>query len=95
MVDRRTRWQATTEVDDKLQDTLCDAIERIWIGIFGPPEELICDGEGGISISESTRTRLNRHRVKLHTRAKDQHAKYAERRGALLRDNPQNIQPVE
>ena len=86
MVCRCTRWQATTEVDDKLQDTLCDSMERIWIGIYGPPEEIICDGEGGISISDSTRARLSRHGVRLHTRAKDQHARYAERRGALLRD---------
>ena len=86
MVDRCTRWQATTAVDDKLQDTLCEAMERIWIGIFGPPEEILCDGEGGISISDSTRSRLTRHGIKLLTRAKDQHARYAERRGALLRD---------
>ena len=63
-----------------------NAMERIWFGIFGPPEELIVDGEGGIALSESTRTRLGRHGVTLHVRAKDQHARYAERRGALLRD---------
>ena len=62
------------------------AIERIWIGIFGPPKELLVDGEGGISLSDYTRTRLGRYGIKLHIRAKDQHARYAERRGALLRD---------
>ena len=63
-----------------------NALEKIWIGIFGPPKELIVDGEGGIALSESTRARLNRYGTKLHIRAKDQHARYAERRGALLRD---------
>ena len=41
LVDRCTRWQATTEVPDKKEETLMSAIERIWIGIFGPPKELL------------------------------------------------------
>ena len=86
LVDRCTRWQATTEVPNKEEDTLLQAIEKIWIGIFGPPKELLTDGEGGISLSESTRAKLSRHGISVHTRAKDQHARYAERRGAFLRD---------
>ena len=84
MVDRCTRWQATTEVPNKEEDTLLQAIERIWIGIFGPPTELIVDGEGGIAISESTRAKLSRHGTAVHVRAKDQHARYAERRLSLI-----------
>ena len=38
MVDRCTRWQATTEVSNKEEDTLLLAMEKIWIGIYGPPE---------------------------------------------------------
>ena len=60
LVDRCTRWQASTEVPDKKEETLMGAIERIWIGIFGPPKELLVDGEGGISLSEYTKTRLGR-----------------------------------
>ena len=86
MVDRCTRWQATTEVPKTEENILLQSMKRIWIGIFGPPDEILCDGEGGISISGSTRARLNRHGIKFYTRAKDQHARYAERRGALLRD---------
>ena len=71
VVDRCTRWQATTEVPNKEEDTLLFAMERIWIGIYGPPEELIVDGEGGIALSESTRSRLSRHGISLHVRAKD------------------------
>ena len=39
MVDRCTRWQATTEVENKEEDTLHSAMETIWFGIFGPPTE--------------------------------------------------------
>ena len=47
--------------------------------------ELIVDGESGIVASEKCQTFLQRLGVKLHTRAKDQHARYVERRGELLR----------
>ena len=49
-------------------------------------KELITDGESGISQSLSTPEALARLGVKLHTRARDQHARYIERRGALLKD---------
>ena len=45
LVDRCTRWQATTEVPDKKEETLMGAIEKIWIGIFGPPKELLAAGD--------------------------------------------------
>ena len=41
LVDRCTRWQATAEVLDKKEETLMNAIERIWVGIFVPPKRLI------------------------------------------------------
>ena len=54
--------------------------------LHGPPKELITDGESGIVLSESTRAYLQRMGIKLHPRGKDQHARFIERRGALLRD---------
>ena len=50
------------------------------------------DGESGIAVSEVTKTYLRRHGIKLCPRAKDQHARYVERRGALLRDTINRIE---
>ena len=48
--------------------------------------ELITDCEGGIDLSDKTTQYLARKGIKLCPRGKDQHARYIERRGALLRD---------
>ena len=86
MLCRCTRWEATRLIPDKSSETLMKAIQEIWISTHGPMRELITDGESGIVLSESTQLYLTRQGVKLHPRGKDQHARYAERRGALLRD---------
>eukprot|EP00974_Lingulodinium_polyedra_P057257 5509081-Lingulodinium_polyedra.AAC.1 len=62
------------------------AIHTLWITTHGPPKEFITDNESGIVISDKTREYLARQGTKLWPRAKDQHAKHVERRGALLRD---------
>ena len=92
MLDRCTRWHAGTLVSDKLEATLTNAIQLSWVGIHGPMKELILDGESGIVISELTNTSLRRHGIQLRPRAKDQHAGFVERRGALLRDTVHRIE---
>eukprot|EP00974_Lingulodinium_polyedra_P087445 8476130-Lingulodinium_polyedra.AAC.1 len=52
------------------------------ISTHGPPKELITDNESGIVISDRTREYLARQGAKVWPRAKDQHAKNVERRGA-------------
>merc|ERR1712175_50801 len=91
MLDRCTRWHAALVIPDKSEETL-KAIDTGWITIHGPMKELITDGESGIVISQRTRDFLARKGITLHPRGKDQLARYAERRGALLRDT---IHPVE
>ena len=85
-LDRCTRWHAAQLVDGKDEDTLMAALDNLWFSSHGAPEELIVDGESGIVISAKTTAYLARKGTKLHTRAKDQHARFVERRGALLRD---------
>ena len=92
MLDRCTRWQAATVVPNKEDESLMKAIDSIWCGIHGPPQELITDGESGIVISKRTTEFLHRKGIKLHPRGKDQHARYAERRGALLRDTIHRVE---
>ena len=62
------------------------SIDRLWIATHGPMSELTIDGESGIALSQRTRLFLQRKGITLHQRGKDQHARYIERRGALLRD---------
>ena len=86
-LDRCTRWEAGVIIPDKTAPSLMKGIDTAWISIHGPPKELICDGESGIVGTEAgVPEYLHRKGVKLHPRAKDQHAIYAERGGALLRD---------
>ena len=80
MMDRCTRWHCATVVPDRQAETLMKAIDTQWVGIRGPPKELIIDGESGISLSEVTKAYLHREGIKLHTRGKDQHARYIQRR---------------
>ena len=68
------------------------AIDTLWVSIHWPPKELITDGESGIAISQLTQEYIDRKSVKLHVRGKDQHARFIERRGALLRDTIHRVE---
>ena len=92
LLDRCTRWHAGTLVPDQEEATLTNAIQMCWVGLHGPMKELILDGESGIVVSELTNTYLRRHGIQLRPRAKYQHARYVERRGALLRDTIHRIE---
>ena len=86
MIDRCTRWHAATLVEDKSTESLIGALNDAWITIHGPMKELISDGETAIAEALSSGLFLARHGIKLCPRATDQHARYIERRGAIVRD---------
>ena len=86
MLCRCTRWHAARVIPNKESETLMKAIEELWVSTHGPMRELITDGEGGIVMSDRTTQYLARKGIKLCPRGKDQHARYIERRGALIRD---------
>jgi hypothetical protein len=92
LIDRCTRWHAAREIPGKEDDMLMTVIDELWISIHGAPKELIVDGESGIAKSHKTTQYLARKGIKLHVRAKDQHARFIERRGALLRDTIHRIE---
>ena len=92
MIDRCTRWHAAKVIQDKTSPTLSQAIDTVWCTIHGPPNELIVDGESGIVECSQTLDFLARKGIKLHERGKSQHARFIERRGALLRDTIHKIQ---
>ena len=72
-------WHAATLIPNKEDEILITAIDPAWVGIHGPPKELITDGESGIVVSHKTTEYLAHQGIKLHVRGKDQHARYMER----------------
>eukprot|EP00435_Cladocopium_sp_Y103_P042058 s696_g11.t1 len=79
-----TRWHAATVVRSKHEDELLEAVDRIWFSIHGPMQQLICDGESGLT-NPNAQARLRRFGTVVKIRAPGQHARFIERRGAILR----------
>jgi len=84
MIDRADRWHAAMEIQTKEATELQQAIDKTWLRHFGPFKVLVIDGEKGID-SIATKEWLQRHGIELRIRAKGQHARMIERRGAILR----------
>ena len=63
---------------------LLSALNRIWIAIHGPMQHLIIDGESALT-SDRVQARLRRNGINVEVRAPGQHARFVERRGAILR----------
>jgi hypothetical protein len=94
MIDRCTRWHAAkmcslddidTRENRRTQETIVACLNDCWISIHGPMKELVADGEAGWAKSGLAHAYYERHGITLNVRAKEQHARFIERRGALLR----------
>ena len=85
-LDRCTRWHSAIEVKDKTPDSFMHGIHRAWITTHGPMKQLFMDGERGVAESSRSTLFLARLGIRLMPRAPQQHARYVERRGKLLRD---------
>ena len=81
---RAVRWHAGKVVSSKQEQELLDALYSTWISIHGPMEYWYIDGESGLN-TERVRATLARDGIQLKTRAPGQHARFIERRGAVLR----------
>ena len=79
-----TRWHAATVIHSKHEQELLTALNRIWLSIHGPMQQLITDGESGLT-SDRVQAQLKRQGVLVKIRAPGQHARFIERRGAILR----------
>ena len=84
-IDRASRWHAAKAVEGKHDIVLLEALLTSWIQIHGPMNYLIIDGETGVVKSEVFKNELKARGIELKPRAPQQHARYIERRGALLR----------
>ena len=80
-----SRWHNGTEIKDRHDSTLVAAVDRCWIQLFGAMEMFIVDGEGGMGKSNHFKEELKRRGVTIDIRAPRQHARFIERRGAVLR----------
>ena len=79
-----TRWHAATVVQTKQEQELLTALNRIWMSIHGPMQQLITDGESALT-SDRVQAQLKRQGTLVKVRAPGQHARFIERRGAILR----------
>ena len=84
MIDRATRWHAAEEIANKTEETLLEYVYKVWIKVWGPPTNLHVDGESGLN-TDAVKANLKRQGTQVHTRAPQQHARFIERRGAILR----------
>ena len=91
LVDRCTRWQASKHIPNKSTDTLIEAMEDCWVSTFGPMKQLIFDHETGLMKSDKAATWFGRKGIKFEPRAVGQHARYAERRGEILKQTLRRI----
>ena len=83
MLDRADRWHAANQIQSKEASDLQEAIDITCFKLFGPFKILVIDGEKGID-SKETKEYLHRQGIELRVRAKGQHARMIERRGAVL-----------
>jgi len=84
-IDRASRWHLAVGVPGKTDKDLWEALATTWLTHHGPMTELITDGESGVVESTTFQNELKARGIKLQVRAPQQHARYIERRGALLR----------
>ena len=83
MIDRCIRWSVAVKIPDRSTQSLLNGIRDGWINQYGSPNEPISDQEGGLN--EYAAAILEDLGVKLHLKAKQQHAAVVERHNELLR----------
>ena len=90
-VDKSSILHGIKETLTKTAEHLLEALMTAWISIHGPTQELIIDGETGVTQSQVMDREFKARGIKLTVRAVSQHARYIERRGALLRQTMRSI----
>lgn len=85
MIDCAMRWSAGCLVENKLSETLINAMDKLWFRVFGSPQELVGDREGGIAEPIASARFLELRGIKLTLKARGQHAFLIERHNEILR----------
>ena len=84
IVDRASRFHGGIEINSKSKEDVLDGIHKCWINFMLAPQQLYADGESAI-FAEEIHQELKALGTEVVTRAPQQHCRYIERRGALLR----------
>eukprot|EP00972_Heterocapsa_arctica_P114422 16442375-Heterocapsa_arctica.AAC.1 len=85
LCDIATRFTMAVIVDNRMTDSIINAIVCSWFRVFGPPSRITSDGEGALD-SEVARAWSSKWSVKINIRPKDMKAHVVERHHQLLRD---------
>ena len=70
-------------IEDKETETFVDALNDLWVRTHGPMKRLHVDGESVITSIEGN-VYLTSRGIDFKPRAPGQHARFIERRGAIL-----------
>ena len=89
-VDRATRWCATSIIPNRQTESLINALDTMWVAIFGPMKVLIFDGETGLN-DESSTWYFQVRGIEKRTSAVHQHTRIADRRVQILRTSVHKI----
>ena len=85
MLDKFTQWQVARLIHEISEVTLKDAIDKMWVSTYGPPNDLCVVGETGAAFAQDTSQCFHHNDITLHQRAKHRQARPIARRGLLLK----------
>ena len=77
VIDVHSRYSGSWIIRDKKPRTIIEAFTRGWMRIFGPPEEIISDEEGGIA-GQAWGKWCDRHSCKRTLVSQSEHANLIE-----------------
>ena len=63
LIDRCTRWHAAWLVQSKEDQSLFDALGTLLVGVHGPVQELVMEGETGLVSSGVAKQYYDRHGI--------------------------------
>ena len=84
MIDVCTRFTVAHVIPTKETDDLLTAIQKFWVGLYGPPSKIVADQEGGLN-SPDAAAWLSAREIVLEPKAKYAHANVVERHHEILR----------
>ena len=91
VIDRASRFHNGIEVRSKTLADLLDAFHKCWVSFMTAPNKLYIDGESAIFTYEA-HGELQAIGTEAVTRAPNQHYRFIERRGALLRHTMHKVE---
>jgi hypothetical protein len=84
-IDEATRWSMAVEIPDRQSGTIIHALTVCWFRVFGAPDLIVSDQEGGLC-SEEASIWSERWGTQFRFKPKGSHASIVERHHAVLRD---------